>query len=85
MNAFIAPSFQLLVLRAPVVRDVVGGLAVLRRRVVEQVERLHVPAGVHPGAGLVAELVEDRVAAPPTVCFSTSGSEKPRTPDSVPK
>src|ERR1700683_50560 len=76
MNAFIAPLFQLLccvpqscataLVGSPVSGGgaVVGGLAVLRRRVVEQGERLHVPAGVHPGAGLVAELVEHRVADP---------------------
>jgi len=45
----------------PVVRDVVGGFTVFRWRVVEQVERLQVAAGVDAGPRLVAELVEHRV------------------------
>ena len=49
------------VLGHPVVGDVVGGFAVLRWRIVEQVERLGVAARVDAGSRLVAELVEHRV------------------------
>jgi hypothetical protein len=50
------------VLAAPAVVDVVGVVAVLGRRVVFEVERLGEAGRGDPGAGLVAELVEDRAA-----------------------
>ena len=50
-------------LRAPVVADVVRGLAILRRWVASEVERLQIPLRVGTYTGLITKLIEDRVSA----------------------
>ena len=80
------PAVPAVVLRGPFVRDVVGAVAVVGRELLLQVERLQVARRVDADAGLVAVLVPHRHAAPGAdLVREDMGSEKPRTPDNVPK